>query len=72
MKKRLFALAGALLLLTGGSLSAEAVQAPTSRLFAGVDTVQAASRRRSLAACCLQCLPAARAVLAWLLPPTPW
>lgn len=41
MKKRLFALAGALL-LASGNISAEAVQALTSRLFAGVDTVQAA------------------------------
>lgn len=31
MKKRLFALAGALLLLASGNLSAEAVQAPTKK-----------------------------------------
>ena len=34
MKKRLFALAGALLLLASGNISAEAMQALTSRLFA--------------------------------------
>lgn len=34
MKKRLFALAGALLLLASGNISAEAVQALMSRLFA--------------------------------------